>query len=103
MILSFFVPHEFVSVPADFLQASAIIVVAFGYVLGCATVLRVNCDGIYKRQPGWIYKLVLVASLLTPFVIGLIDGIQRNGAFRDQRTNSKWIYDNLYSPMGATM
>ena len=30
MILSFFVPHQVVSVPADFLQQSAVIVVAFG-------------------------------------------------------------------------
>ena len=50
-------------VPADFLQASAIIVVAFGYVLGGANVLRVNFDGIYKKQPAWQYKIVLVISI----------------------------------------
>ena len=64
MILSFFVPHQSLSVPADFLQASAVILVAFGYVLGGANALRVNFDGIYKRSPGWQYKIVLVAALL---------------------------------------
>jgi len=34
MILSFFVPHQLVSVPSDFLQQCAIIIVAFGYALG---------------------------------------------------------------------
>ncbi|MEK7331433.1 MAG: hypothetical protein AAB113_11600, partial [Candidatus Eisenbacteria bacterium] len=62
MILSFFVPHQWVSVPADFLQASAVILVAFGYVLGGANALRVNFDTIYKRAPGWQYKIVLVVS-----------------------------------------
>ena len=103
MILSFFVPHQAVSVPADFLQACAIIVVGFGYVLGGANALRVNFDGIYKRQAGWQYKILLVVGLLVTVVIGAVDGVRNNGGFLNQGTSSKWIYDNLYSPMGATM
>lgn len=103
MILSFFVPHHFVSVPADFLQACAIIVVAFGYVLGGANVLRVNFDGIYKRTPGWPFKIVLVVALIGTLAIGAVDGCQNNGGFLNQGTTSKWLYDNIYSPMSATM
>ena len=99
MILSFFVPHHVVSVPADFLQVCAVVVVAFGYVLGGANVLRVNFDGIYKRQPGWPYKVVLVIALLATVVIGAIEG----DGFLNPGMRSKWIYDNLYSPMQATM
>ena len=99
MILSFFVPHQFVSVPADFLQACAIIVVAFGYVLGGANALRVNFDAIYKRQPGWQYKVILVVSLLATVAIGAVEG----RGFLNPGMRSKWIYDYLYSPMAATM
>ena len=99
MILSFFVPHQLVSVPADFLQQCAIIVVAFGYVLGGANVLRVNFDGIYKRQAGWPYKVVLVAALIATTLIGAFEG----QGFLNPGTRSKWIYDNLYSTMSATM
>ena len=99
MILSFFVPHHAVSVPADFLQASAIIVVAFGYVLGGANVLRINFDQIYRRGPGWIYKIVLVVALVATVVIGLSEG----RGFLNPGMKSKWIYDQLYSPMQATM
>ena len=99
MILSFVVPHQVVSVPADFLQACAVIVVAFGYVLGGANVLRSNSDAIYKRQEGWIFKVVLVVSLLATVVIGAVEG----QGFLSEGTRSKWIYDNLYSPMSATM
>jgi hypothetical protein len=99
MILSFFVPHQIVSVPADFLQQSALIVVAFGYVLGGANVLRVNFDGIYKRQSGWIYKIVLVVALLATVVIGAVEG----RGFLNPGMRSKWIYDNIYSNMSATM
>jgi hypothetical protein len=99
------VPHQAVSVPADFLQACAVILVGFGYVLGGANALRVNFDGIYKRQQGWQYKIVLVVSLLTTVLIGAIDGCQRygTGGFLDDGTRSKWIYDQIYSPMSATM
>ncbi len=103
MILSFFVPHHLVSVPADFLQTCAVIVVAFGYVLGGANVLRVNLDGISRREPGWPYKVVLVVSLLATVAFGIVDGIRHRGSFPVEGTPSKWIYDNLYATMSATM
>lgn len=99
MILSFFVPHGLVGVPADFLQQCAVIVAAFAYVLGGANVLRVNFDGIYKRQADWPYKVVLVASLLATLAIGAIEGPD----FQSPGTRFSWIYDRLYSPMSATM
>lgn len=99
MILSFFVPHQVVSVPADFLQVCAVIVVAFGYVLGGANVLRLNFDAIYRRQDNWPYKIVLVLGLLATLIIGAVEG----PGFLAAGTRSKWIYDHLYSPMSATM
>src|SRR5438874_6755299 len=99
MILSFFVPHQAVSVPADFLQQCAIIVVAFGYVLGGANVMRVNFDGIARRTPGWPYKVVLVAGLIVMVVLGAVEGRE----FQSAATRFTWIYNNLYSPMSATM
>lgn len=99
MILSFFVPHHVVSVPADFLQVSAVIVVAFGYVLGGANLLRLNLDSILKRAEGWPYKLVLVVALVTTVAIGVIEG----PGFLDAGTRSRWIYDQLYAPMSATL
>ena len=99
MILSFFVPHQLVSVPADFLQQSAVIMVAFGYVLGGANVLRVNFDAIYRKKPGWGYQVVLVVSLLTMVTVGAVEG----PGFLNPGTRSKWIYDNIFSNMQATM
>lgn len=99
LILSFFVPHQVVSVPADFLQQSAVILVAFGYVLGGANALKVNFDAVYKRQSDWIYKLVLIVSLLATVIIGLAEGRD----WQSESSRSIWIYNNLYAPMNATM
>ena len=103
MILSFFVPHHWVSVPADFLQGTAIVLVACGYVLGGANALRVNLESISKRAPDWQYKILLVIALVVTVVIGALDGIPRNGGFLNAGTPSKWIYDQIYSPMAATL
>jgi hypothetical protein len=99
MILSFFVPHHVVSVPADFLQQCAVIVVAFGYVLGGANALRVNLDAIARRLPDWPYKLVLVVSLL--FTIGV--GLKEGRHWQDDATTSMFLYNQVYSPMQGTM
>jgi hypothetical protein len=99
MILSFFVPHQMVSVPADFLQQSAVIVVAFGIVLGGANLLRVNLESVVKRRPDWPYRLVLIAGLVLTVVIGLVEGRD----FQAAGTRSTWIYDEIYSPMSSSM
>ena len=99
MVLSFFVQHHLASVPANYLQQCAVIVVAFGYVLGGANALRVNLEGIARRQPDWPYKLVLVATLVATVVIGLRDGRR----WQDDGTASMFLYNQLYSPMQATM
>jgi hypothetical protein len=99
MILSFFVPHHLVGVPADFLQQCAVIVVAFGYVLGGANALRVNLEGIARRQPEWPYKLVLVVSLIATVVVGLADGRR----WQEPGTASMFLYNQMYSPMQGTM
>ena len=75
MILSFFVPHQWVSVPADFLQATAIVLVACGYVLGGANVLRVNLASVSKREPDWPFKVLLVVSLVATVIVGALDGV----------------------------
>jgi hypothetical protein len=99
MLLSFFVPHHLVSVPADFLQQCAVIVVAFGYVLGGANAVRVNLEGIARRQPDWPYKLVLVVTLAATVVVGLVEGRH----WQDTTTVSMFLYNQVYSPMQATM
>src|SRR6185436_1407155 len=99
MILSFFVPHHLVGVPADYLQQCAVIVVAFGYVLGGANALRVNLEGIARRQPDWPYKLVLVVSLIATVVVGLADGRR----WQEPGTASMFLYNQMYSPMQGTM
>jgi len=99
MLLSFYVPHHIVSVPADYLQQCAVIVVAFGYVLGGANALTVNLSAIARRQPDWPYKVVLVATLVFTVAIGLKEGRH----WQDEHTISMFLYNQVYSSMQGTM
>ncbi len=100
MIVGFFVPHEWASVPADYLQQCAVIVVAFGYALGGANVFRVNLDAVFRKQRDWPYKIVLLVGMVVMLVFGLFVDRSR---FQDPGTVSVWLYDHLYVPMNATM
>lgn len=99
MIVSFFVPHHLVSVPADYLQQCAVIVVAFGYVLGGANALQANLDAIARRQQDWPYKIVLVVALVATVVIGIAEGRR----WQESSSISMFLYNRIYSPMSATM
>ena len=99
IVLSFYVPHHIVSVPADYLQQCAVIVVAFGYVLGGANALTVNLSAIARRQPDWQYKIVLVAMLVFTVAIGLKEGRH----WQDDKTISMFLYNDIYSSMQSTM
>ena len=99
IVLSFYVPHHIVSVPADYLQQCAVIVVAFGYVLGGANALTVNLSAIARRQADWQYKIVLVAMLVFTVAIGLKEGRH----WQDDKTISMFLYNEIYSSMQSTM
>ena len=102
MMLSFFIPHQIVSVPANFLQQSAVIVVAFGYVLGGTNVLRHNIESVYRRESGWGYKVVLIVALLAMLITGIVEGWGGRD-FQGEHTRFTWMYNNIYSPMSSTM
>jgi hypothetical protein len=102
MVLAFFIPHELVSVPADFLQLTAVVLVAFAFVLGGANLVRVNVAAIARRERDWPYKAVLVVSLLATVIVGAVDGARGSGGFLAAGTVSRWIYDRLYAPLSAT-
>ena len=102
MILAFFVPHPLIGIPADFLQHCAVLLVAIGAVLGGANLVRVHLPAIARRETGWPYKAVLVVALLATVMIGAVDGARGGGPLA-AGTVSRWIYDRLYAPLGATI
>jgi hypothetical protein len=100
-ILSIFMPHPWIAEPAETLQNWAIIIVASGYVLGAANVLKINGVDVVKKRSDWPYKLVLLASMIAMMVVGFF--LSGGKHFLDEGTMFTWAYNNLYVPMQATM
>jgi hypothetical protein len=98
-LAGFFIPHPLVRKGYEDLQNWALILVGLTYILGVANVLRVNIDGVLKRQQDWVYKLVLLAGLAVMMIIGFAEG----NAYLDTSSKFTWMYQNFYSPMSATM
>jgi hypothetical protein len=98
-LAGFFIPHPLVRKGYEDLQNWALILVGLTYILGVANVLRVNIDGVLKRQQDWAYKLVLLAGLAVMMIIGFAEG----NAYLDTTSKFTWMYQNFYSPMSATM
>ena len=100
-ILSFFMPHPLIADPAETLQNWAIVIVASGYVLGAANVLKVNGEDVVRQRTNWPYKIVLLASMIGMMIVGFF--LSGGTHFLDAGTKFSWAYDNLYVPMQATM
>jgi hypothetical protein len=98
-LIGFFVPHPWVRHGYEDLQNWALILAALTYVLGVANVLRVNLDGAMKRQQDWPFKVVLLVGLAVMMAIGFSEG----DGYLDAGSKFSWMYNNVYSPMSATM
>ncbi|NUO18269.1 hypothetical protein HUU59_02335 [bacterium] len=97
MIVQFFIPHPTVNEIANRLQNWAIIVISFSYVLGSANILRINGELVYRRGPGWLYKLVLVVAFFMMMLPGLFIGISE-GTWTNDR-----LFTYTYVPLASTM
>ena len=101
MILSFFVPHQVGEragrLPAAVRDHRGGVRLRAGRRQRAASQRRRRST---SATPGWPYKLVLVVSLIATVVIGVARGPRASST---PGMRSKWIYDNLYSPMSATM
>ena len=78
-----------------------VILAAFALLLGVANVLRVHGGKLRERQPGSVYSLVLIASMLVVIAIGL-------PAFSDQPAGPSqpvvhWIFENILAPIQASL
>lgn len=97
MMVQYFVPHYFINELASKIQQWAIIITSAAALLGIANLLRVSFDQALGKKQDWIYKWVIIVSLVITGVSGIFWGIGPGTFFNDM------IYFNLYTPMASTM
>lgn len=72
------------------------IITVFAFVLGVVSLLAVNGGKIIKKQPGWGYNLLLIASFFITLGFGVFQGTGQGSAFY-------WIFAYVYGPLQSTM
>jgi hypothetical protein len=111
MVLSkFIVPMESAETTvAEWFNAAA----AIAFVLGGASLLKMNLLTISARGPGWGYSAVTLVAFLVTLGVGLFKvGVPPSAAFPDHRMGGTpdaeggalwWLYEYLMSPITGTL
>jgi len=72
-----------------------VIISAFATGLGAANLLRIHGNRASQRRTDWIYSVVLLVALIAYTALGL--------AKRSTSPSYQFVFNNLYSPLGATV
>ena len=107
-VLQYFIPHypfnRFENLFSDWFS----IVGAFAIWLGALSLIKLCLLNISKKSHDWPISLLIIVCFLAIVIAGAIDGF--NGlknvpttSFRDPGTNFDWLYQNVYTPLSATM
>lgn len=98
-IVQYFVPHTpFDKVEHMFTDWLSIIA-ACAIWLGALNLLKLSFIKIIKRKKDWIYSVIIIASWMTMALAGILGG----PGFQEPGTRFDWLYNNIYTPLSATM
>lgn len=109
-ILSLYIPKVFLADPdvgmSPRLDQYLIIVAGFALPLGIVNVIQNNSRRAMRRDKGWPYAVVLLLGLFVTGALGVYGAVSGEGiGFRADGTSTpfKWIEDNAFRPLQATI
>jgi hypothetical protein len=96
MLVQFFVPSRLSTNAYNEITNWVQIIYAFALIVGVVGLLKYHFSRVSRRQTGWFYNLVTVASLIIMALLGFIGGRGDGGSFM-------WVFNNMMAPMQATV
>lgn len=106
LVVSVFIPHDpFGRLGEDFSVYFDIIAV-FAFILGGGNLIRIHGNRIYKKSKNWQFSMVTILGFIVTliagaFKIGNPEGIR--GDVAAPGSLFTMIYDNVFTPLQATM
>ncbi|MCP4632273.1 MAG: hypothetical protein GY855_05050 [candidate division Zixibacteria bacterium] len=100
-IIQFFVPHWPFNIMEELLTNWMLIIFAFAIWLGALNLMKVSLDKISKKSKDWPYAVVTILGFLLIAIPGFFFSGGRR--FQDPGTTFDYIYQNIYTPLSATM
>lgn len=106
--ISYFIPVFPFSSAQSIFGDWVTIVQSFAVWLGVLNLLKFSIIKIDRREHDWQYAVIIVLTLLTTLTVGFISGYRGMSAepsysYRDSGTAFNWIFDWVFSPLGASM
>lgn len=115
MMIQYFIPHAISkNIYMNFLDWLAVIG-AFALVLGLGSIVLHHVEKIKRKQEHWPYSWVTLVSIVVVAFIGLFGGMEGKGPLPVEpkvmlfgksltiKYSLQTIYDNIMTPLGATM
>jgi hypothetical protein len=107
-IIALFTPNGTLDAASGRFEEWMVIVAAFALPLGVVNVLQIHSRKIARRQEGWFYSVVLLASLLLMGGAGILGafGFPSGGIGKNPDGSSTpfdWMFGNLFFPLQGTM
>lgn len=93
VLADFFLGNRYLDSLGQTLVRWTVIVAAFALFLGLFNVLTVHGGRIWRRQRGWPYSIVLLATALIVLVAGV---------HGPQTPSVAWVFHNIQLPLQAT-
>jgi hypothetical protein len=98
-IVQYFIPHTPFDKVENLFSDWLSIIAACAIWLGALNLLKLSFVSVFKRKKDWFFSLVIIISWLTMAIVGFAEG----PGFQEPGTKFDWLYNNIYTPLSATM
>ena len=95
MLAQFFIPSKLSTNAYNEITNWVQIIYAFALIVGVVGLLKYHYSRVSRRENGWFYNLVTIASLAFMALLGFVWG-------RGDGEPFMWVFNNMMAPMQAT-
>jgi len=113
-VIRFFIPHEPFASMENTASSWIQVIKAFAIWLGILNLLKISGEKIYKKDKGWGFAAIVIASFLAISIAGFFfpfwetrtpgdSFIEHARKFQYPGTSFDWFYTYVYTPLSSTM
>ena len=99
MLGDYFIPHWSYQLIKGYILEFGTLLASTAFLLGIINLIQVNLPKIIAKEKDWVYKAVMLITMLITMLFGFVEG----GARMDDDQIYKWIFDYILTPLSATM